>query len=69
MCHSRSTTEPHYRHHMSHRGLYPVFTELAKCQAMSEGHIPNTDLLHRDNTLLSASNFTEPLASSMDMNS
>ena len=69
MCHSRFTAERNYRHHMSHRGLYPVFTELAKCQAMPEVHIPNTDLLHKDNTLLSAANSTEKLASSMDINS
>ncbi|KAI6656073.1 hypothetical protein LOD99_11339 [Oopsacas minuta] len=34
MCHARSTTERHYRHHMSHRGLSSVFNELAKCQAL-----------------------------------
>ena len=40
MCHARSTTERHYRHHMSHRGLYPVFNELARCQALpAEGEI------------------------------
>ena len=32
MCHERSTAERHYRHHMSHRYLSSVFTELAKCQ-------------------------------------
>ena len=69
MCHARSTTERHYRHHMSHRGLYSVFTELAKCQAMPEGHIPNTNLLHGDDTLLSAANSIEPSASITDMNS
>ena len=34
MCHARSTTERHYRHHMSHRGLSTVFNELAKCQTL-----------------------------------
>ena len=34
MCHSRSTTERHYRHHMAHRGLYSTFSALASCQAM-----------------------------------
>ena len=32
MCHERSTAERHYQHHMSHRYLSSVFTELAKCQ-------------------------------------
>ena len=32
MCHARSTTERHYRHHMSHKSLWPVFNELARCQ-------------------------------------
>ena len=67
MYHSRSTTERHYRHHLSHRGLYSVFMELAKFQAMPEGHITNTDLFHGHNTLLSTSNSTEPIASSMEM--
>ena len=41
MCHSRSTTERHYRHHMAHRGLYSTFTALASCQAMpGEDHTP-----------------------------
>ena len=44
MCHSRSTTERHYRHHMAHRGLYSTFTALASCQAMSgEDHTPVLD--------------------------
>ena len=34
MCHSRSTTERHYRHHMAHRGLYSTFSALESCQAM-----------------------------------
>ena len=34
MCHARSTTERHYRHHMSHKGLSSVFNELARCQAL-----------------------------------
>ena len=32
MCDARSTTERHNWHHMSHRTLYPVFNELARCQ-------------------------------------
>ena len=32
MYHARSTTERHYRHHMSHKSLWPVFNELARCQ-------------------------------------
>ena len=35
MCHSRSTTERHYRHHIAHRGLYSTFSALASCQAKS----------------------------------
>ena len=34
MCHARSTTERHYPHHMSHRGIVLGFNELAKCQAL-----------------------------------
>ncbi|KAI6659735.1 hypothetical protein LOD99_10704 [Oopsacas minuta] len=34
MCHARSTTERHYRHHVSHRGLSSGFNELEKCQAL-----------------------------------
>ena len=34
MCHARSTTERHYRHHMSHRGLSSVFNDFAHCQAL-----------------------------------
>ena len=36
MCHERSTAERHYRHHMSHRYLSSVFTELGKCQTHPE---------------------------------
>ena len=32
MCDARSTTQRHNWHHMSHRTLYPVFNELARCQ-------------------------------------
>ena len=38
MCHSRSTTEKHYRTHMVHRGMYTIFKELGRCQAI-EGHV------------------------------
>ena len=41
MCHERSTAERHYRHHMSHRFLSSVFTELGRCQTISDG--PVTD--------------------------
>lgn len=36
MCHERSTAGRHYRHHMSHRYLSSVFTELGRCQAKSD---------------------------------
>ena len=39
MCHSRSTTERHYRHHMSHRGLSSVFNDLAHCQGLSSEEV------------------------------
>ncbi|KAI6647787.1 hypothetical protein LOD99_8502 [Oopsacas minuta] len=38
MCHSRSTTEKHYRTHMAHRRMYTIFKELGRCQAI-EGHV------------------------------
>ena len=44
MCHARSTTERHYRHHMSHRGLSSVFTELARCQALPSDEGRSTDV-------------------------
>ena len=44
MCHARSTTERHYRHHMSHKGLSSVFNELAKCQALSNEDVGTTSI-------------------------
>ncbi|KAI6659896.1 hypothetical protein LOD99_14236 [Oopsacas minuta] len=38
MCHLRSTAEKHYRTHMAHRGMYTIFKELGRCQAI-EGHV------------------------------
>ena len=35
MCHSRSTTEKHYRTHMAHKGMYTIFQELGMCQAIT----------------------------------
>ena len=34
MCHSRATTEKHYRTHMAHKGMYSIYKELARCQAL-----------------------------------
>ena len=42
MCHERSTVERHCRHHMSHKYLSTVFTEIVKCQTLSD--VPRTSL-------------------------
>ena len=34
MCHSKATTEKHYRTHLAPTGMYSIFKELARCQAL-----------------------------------
>ena len=50
MCHARSTTERHYRHHMSHKSLSSVFNELAKCQSLpsEDGGTTSSKMLRID---------------------
>ena len=55
MCHTRSTTERHYRHHMSHRSLWPVFNELSRCQALpSEDTVVSQALSSEDSVVRQA---------------
>ena len=52
MCHACTTTERHYRHHMPHRSLWPVFNELARCQALpSENTVVRQALLSGDTVI------------------
>ena len=53
MCDAPSTTERHNWHHMSHRTLYPVFNELARCQRIPlEDAVTNTASLEVDASTL-----------------